>query len=322
MSAGIETYDKIVATEKCWHNLETIVPEINLENSGLNWNVAKKPLFLDMDHAAIEGWSAVVREDLGLALNVPKSSYEIIQNARVWEALETSLAGVNYRVTCAGSLYNCRKIFISIELLDKQEYVVNRDKFKANLTFVSSHDGTLAFSAYDCMTRVVCHNTLTMSLMEKGLIDCKVFHSKGAELKIKNMEQSIDAIFEKREEWLTSYEYLASRPMSMELANKVLTGFVANGEELSTRSKNTIGSITSLFLDGKGNNGETYADLLNGVTEYYTHFNNKKSVFNNFQSSEFGTAAQKKAEFFDILMNDSELDKLAKRGEKLLEIAV
>lgn len=109
--------------------------------------------------------------------------------------------------------------------------------------------------------------------------------------------------------------------MSLELANKVLAGFVVNGDEMSTRASNTVNAISNLFVAGIGNNGNTYADLLNGVTEYYTHSNNKKNAFNNFQSSEFGGAAQTKAEFFDALMNDDTLNSLAKRGEKLLATA-
>ena len=322
MSANILKNDRIVSLEKCWHGLEEIVEQIEFANSGLDWQVEKRPLFIDCgnDKCRVDGWEAVVRKDKDLVLQIPKQSYAIIQNSRVWETLENALTGIGHKVQVTGSLGDCRKVFISISLDENQDYLVNKDKFRNFLTFVTSHDGTMAFEAYDTAIRVVCSNTLNASRSAKGNLNLKVYHTQNNELKIKDMEKTIDELLVKRQEFYTSLEYLMSKPVSLKQANEILTGFIANGEEVSTRAANQVETMLGLFQKGQGNSGVTAYDLLNGVTEYYTHQYTDNAV-KRLVSNEFGAAGDKKIEFYDSLLSDVELDKLAKRGEKLLAAA-
>lgn len=321
MAHNIQEFDKIVSLKKEWHDLQEILPVITFETSGLNWETEKRPLFVSCgdEHCPVDGWQAIVRADKDLVLNIPKKSYEIIQNSRVFECIENSLVGVKHTIQVAGSLANCRKIFISISLDNDQDYLVGKDKFKNFITFISSHDGSLSLSAYDCATRVCCENTLNWSLREKGILNLNVFHTKNCAVKITNMEEQIEKLLEKRVEFYSSLEYLASKPMSLDMCNKVLTGFIGAGEELSTRAQNQIEEMTGLFKHGIGNNGQTYADALNSVTQYFTRevSDNKSKLL---ASNMFGSSNAKKLDFFDALLDDATLDALAKRGEKLLAI--
>jgi phage/plasmid-like protein (TIGR03299 family) len=320
MSAGILKLDKIVSTEKCWHNLEELVEAINFSNSGLDWEVERRELFVPCNGTVcpVDGWQAIVRKDKDYTLNVAKNSYAIIQNSRVWQALEEALVGVNYKVVTTGSLQNCRKVFISVAIDGKQEYVVNGDKFMNYLTFASSHDCSMGLEAWDTSIRVCCQNTLKASRANKGDINLRVYHTKNNEFKIREMESTLESLFEKRQEFYTSLEYLMSKPMTLDRANQIVAGFVANGDELSTRAENQTDEIVGLFQHGKGNSGQTYFDLLNGVTEYFTHnaSDNKQKLF---VSNEIGSAGEKKVEFYDLLMNDDELNQLAARGDALLK---
>jgi phage/plasmid-like protein (TIGR03299 family) len=320
MSAGIYQHDKVVSLKPTWHKLENIVEEIIFGNSGLDWLVEKRPIFIPvgMEQSQVDGWQAIVRKDNNLVLNIPKKSYEIIQNSRVFEAIENSLVGVKHTIEVTGSLMNCRKVFISIAIDGKQDYLANGDKFKNFLTFATSHDGSLALEAYDTATRVVCQNTLNASRRDKGILNLSVLHKKNAEIKIEKMEQNLTELFEFRDEFYKSLEFLASRPMTVEQANKVLTGFIGRGDELSTRSENQIEEMVGLFQHGKGNNGKTVYDLLNGVTEYYTH-NASENKAKAFASNEFGSAGEKKMDFYELCLSDAELNKLAAQGEKLLK---
>ena len=125
-------------------------------------------------------------------------------------------------------------------------------------------------------------------------------------------------MFDKRQALADKIEQLAEKPLTLAQAEKVIAGFV---DVKSTRSINIGSQILDLFQTGKGNSGKTQYDLLNGVTEFYTH-HSKGSTVKDAQSkqvatSEFGSAANKKVEFFDWLTNDK-LDELAAKGEALL----
>lgn len=326
MSHQIEKNDVIKATEPTWHRLEKIEKVITFDNSGLDWLVTSVPALqlINGEHKEVEGFQVIRRQDMpDCVINIAKDSYAIIQNERVWQALEASLQGIGYDILCTGSLGNCSKIFISLKLHDQQDYLVNGDSFKDYLTFTSSHDGSMAFEAFDTSLRVVCNNTLQYARKSKGGMKMRVLHTKNHELKIQGMEQAIESLFEKRAEYYANLERLANQTLSPEVAKRVIAGFLGDGEkELSTRKKNQIDSIETLFESGQGNKGETVYDLLNGVTEYFTHHARKDGdSAKTFSQSEFGNGANKKAEFYDLLTN-GQLEDLAAKGEKLLALAV
>jgi phage/plasmid-like protein (TIGR03299 family) len=324
MAHQILENDTIVATEKTWHGLEgELLSNINLENSKLDWLVTSKPLTYlhNGEQLAVEGFKAIVRQDTGYVLNVCKESYEIIQNQVLFDLIENALDGVKHKITCAGSLFNNRKAFISVTLESNQDYVVNRDQFQNYLTFTTSHDGSLALCVYDTSIRVVCNNTLQMSLNSKGKLDLRVMHTKGSQAKIANMAQVLETTFEKRDEFYSAYADLMLAKIDEQTAYNSLVGFVNTSDKvLSTKAKNIADSMFDLFQSGKGNAGNTKADLLNGVTEYYTH-NATDNLSKSLQSNEFGSYAKKKMEFFDNVVSDDFLNNLVKKGEYLLNNA-
>ena len=315
----IENLDKIVSLGKTWHGLETIVPKIEFNTSGLDWNIAKRSI-KTAKGIKIPDYSAIVCQDNDHVISVQKASYEVIQNSRIWEALEKSLEGVDHTIQVTGSLRNRSRVFISISLDEKQEYVVNREKFKNELVFVTSHDGSLALEAYDTSVRVVCSNTLNWSRMpeNRGSIKLRVRHTKNNDIYIGKMEEALEDLFEKRDEFYLRYKKLTEQPMTLDLANKVAVGLIAGKDKISTRAQNVSNRIVELFQSGQGNEGKTRADFLNGVTEYYTHECSENDA-KRFDSNEYGVASKRKIEALGTLLNDETLNQIAKRGEELLK---
>jgi len=321
MSAGILKNDTIRATEPTWHKLETLIPSINtFEETGLNWEVEKRQIYFPVGNGfdKVPEFQTVVRSDLNLPLGVVKDGYTPIQNSRVWEAIQNSLKGINYKVLVTGSLKDCQLIFVSLSLLDKQDYLVGKDKFKNYLTFFTSHNGRYAFEAYDTSLRVCCLNTLNWSRRSKGAVNFSVVHTKNNEFKIKNMEEAIETLFIKREEFYQTLEYLMTQPIAADQAKKILTGFVGEGkDELSTRTQNQVDAMMGLFQRGRGNLGQTRFDLFNGVTDYYTHeaTDNRVKALN---SNEFGASGTRKLDFYELLLDDTELAKAEALGGRLI----
>jgi uncharacterized protein (DUF736 family) len=68
--------------------------------------------------------------------------------------------------------------------------------------------------------------------------------------------------------------------------------------------------LTGLFNGGAGNNGETLLDAFSAVTDYYSHESSGGEDQPGFRtkqylSSEFGSAAKKKQDFFRTLFKVS-----------------
>jgi phage/plasmid-like protein (TIGR03299 family) len=283
----------------------------------IEFEVVSEPIFFGDSQGnqfPVPNHKAIVRKDKNLVLSVMKGSYEIIQGARVRECIESSLAGIPYTVEGCGTYGNSRKFFVCISIEGAKDYLVNGDQFKNYLIFVCSHDGTISLELLDSCSRMACMNQLRV-MRKNADIHLKVYHTKNSELKIQNMEKTIESILIQRESFFVHMKDLASVPMSAEQANLILSGWLAT-DKLSTRGENQKERILELFDHGKGNKGETAYDLLNGVTEYYTHESAPEEK--QFASSEFGSAAKKKEEFFEFVINDDLLNKLAQKGEAML----
>lgn len=326
MSHNIKASDRVVSIEACWHKLETIVPAIDFGNSGLNWEVVKAPLVGAMPigsplpAVAIDGWQALVRSDINLPLHVFRDSYGIIQNSKIWEAMQNALQGVPHQVVTTGSLGDSKRTFISIKLTGEADKYVNGDQFKSYLTFINSFDGFCTARLYGTDTRVVCQNTLDMSLGNKGFMDLSVKHTTNANVRFADMEKTVQAYLETKESHFANLAKLAEQPMSLATAHNLIAGFIKDDNKpgVSPRLKNQGKKMIDLFLDGKGNKGETRYDLLNGVTEYYTHEAcdvPARSMLSNMM----GTYAENKVEMLDTLLDDSALNAMAARGAAMLE---
>lgn len=326
MSHNIQSSDRVVSLEACWHKLETIVPHIDFANSGLDWRVVEAPLVgaMPIDHpvaaVAFSGWKGLVRSDINLPLHAFRDSYKVIQNSEIWGAMQNALQGIPHQVVTTGSLGDSRRTFISIRLTDQADKYVRGDAFKSYLTFINSFDGFCTARLYGTDTRVVCQNTLDMSLSNKGFLNLSVKHTSGASVKFADMAKTVQTYLETKESHFANLAKLAEMPMSLATANNLVAGFVKDEAKtgFSVRSLNAGKKILGLFMDGKGNRGETRYDLLNGVTEYYTH-NACAVADRSMESNMFGAYAEAKVEMFDTLLDDKALDLMAARGAALLE---
>lgn len=327
MSHNILKKDTCVSSgaQKSWHGLDKLVSEITLENSGLNWTVEKQQIVLqdvfvgdgqEAKQKQIPSHFAVYCPEKDEIINVAKDSYTLIQNSQLFEIIEEALVGIPYKIATAVSLGNLKKVSLSVILEENQDYLINGEEFKNYLNFVSSHDGSMNLEAFDSNVRVCCANTLQWSRKDKGILNMRVRHTKNSAIRIENMKTEIEQLLQKREEFYNTYEGLMTRPMSSEKAEQIIAGFEATGE-LSTRTMNKVKVIHDLFLNGKGNKGETVADLLNGFTEYYSG-HTATNAAKGWASSEFGQGRDKKLEVWDLVNNDAKMETLARRGEALL----
>ncbi len=319
MSHNIQKHDTCVSLQKEWHNLQTIVQEITPENSGLDWTVARETIVLEKNGQKIDTHYAVFCEQKNHVIQIAKESYTLIQNSQLFEILDQALTGVPYDIVAAVSLGNLSKVAITVALREQQEYLVNGEHFKNFLTIATSHDTSQKLEFWDTSIKSICQNTLQWSRANRdGILNVSVMHTKNCQVKIDSMKDKIEQLFEKRLEFYETYEGLMARPMTLDQAEKILVGFEAK-DELSTRTKNKVDEIVGLFQSGKGNSGATVSDLFNGYTEYFTS-KSSDNLAKAWASSEFGSGRDKKLAFWEAVISDSTLTKLADRGEKLLSL--
>lgn len=232
--------------------------------------------------------------------------------------MDKALTGIPYEVVTAGSLGDCRRTFISIRLKDQPSSFVRGDEFKDYLSFINSFDGFCQARLYGSNTRIVCQNTLNMSLTDKGFLDLKIKHTTGASVAFDRMAETVQSYLQAKDAAYADLSKLAEQPMSKETAENVLAGFVFDKVATEGKALNQGKRMFQLFNRGTGNRGETRYDLLNGVTQYLTHETNAKDPGKRVASNMLGTAADRKTEMLDTLLSDDALHAMANRGAALL----
>lgn len=260
-------------------------------------------------------------EDQNLVpMHSPKDSYTAISNRDIWEGLQRSIKDVGGKIVTAGTLNECAKFFVSVDIGDA-ETIVNGDQFMSYLNFITSHDGTLAAQAYDSNVRIKCMNTLVWSLNAAGEVGFKVYHTKNAPMGMQRFPELLNAILMGRVDFKNQMEYLASVPITFDEAKYIVLAFLAGNSAsggVSGQAINMSEEVQNLFRKGIGNKGQTLYDLFNGFTEAYTHGGgvgkkSKDSV--KYYKSNFGAASEKKHEFTNFLLGMDVI--LAKQtGEK------
>lgn len=260
-------------------------------------------------------------------LHVPKSGYKVINNRDVIECMKASFADLDVKITTAGTLEGAKKFFVSVDI-GESDLVINKDRFKAYVNFITGHDGTLAMTAYDSVVRIVCMNTLIASREAAGAAGFSVYHTKNADLAMKNLPELFNAILKGRANLKEVMEYLESSKCEHNDALAMAAGYFCletDNAELSTRAMNAAEGIATLFSRGIGNKGETLYDLANGATEYWTSGDGtgkgKTSQSDRAYRSMLGSAATHKEAFVAMLANDTRRGEALSLGKQALALA-
>jgi hypothetical protein len=236
------------------------------------------------------------------------------------------LKDIPHQITCAGSLEDRRKVFISVRLLAKgnAEFTVNGEKFKANLNFLSSHDGSGSFFIFDSNTRVVCMNTFNMAMSNRLQSELRrhARHTKGNEMKIQAISSEIQGALAGREIFKTECEKLAKIKCSEDEAMAFAVGllFPEKREKPSNQVMESAQGIAAAFSRGDGNKGSNRYDLFNGVTQWFTR-NTSRSDSDTYSSSFNGVGATRKGQAFDILVDKDAFKATVQKGKAGLVLA-
>lgn len=342
MSDGIENEDRIFSTRSSeWHGKAQVRPDgigdaeiqecdFIIREGAIVCNIDGASVPLGAHKAIIADFTTTRPESIGtdsqfLPLHIPKNSYKPITNRQLWDAMLVGISGTDATISSLGTLEGCKKFFISVDLGEDSRMKICGEKYEMSLNFLQSHDGTLAAQAFDSSVRIVCMNTLRASLGAKGELGFKVYHTEKASLEIQNMGKLINDTLTGR----------ALFKLQMETANSI--GFTAQDtenfgagyfrevtqatEKLSTNSRNQLDEIVSLFSRGKGNNGRTVYDAINGATEFWTSGNgtgkNSKASERAYKAN-FGKAADHKTAFASAIIDDKRRVSLIESGKEIL----
>jgi len=158
-----------------WHGLGNRLTqkqplEVWQREAGMNWQIQDSPVHFKADtvgnlstiHSFPEQ-KVLYRSDTKAPLSVVSNRYQVVQPREVLEFYRDLTEVSGYELETAGVLKGGRK-FWALARTGQGTALKGNDQVNGYLLLATSCDGTLATTATPTTVRVVCNNTLTISL--------------------------------------------------------------------------------------------------------------------------------------------------------------
>jgi phage/plasmid-like protein (TIGR03299 family) len=156
-----------------WHGLGKAVPpdlspEQMLKAAQLDWTVQKVPAFATIDgNTKSVGVSALVRSSDSRILDVVSNDWNPLQNSEAFEFFHEYCAAGDMEMNTAGSLRDGQIVWALAKV--KQSFELFKgDQIDSYLLFTNPHKFGQSIDVRFTPIRVVCNNTLTLSLNQKA----------------------------------------------------------------------------------------------------------------------------------------------------------
>lgn len=156
-----------------WHGLgvpvsDDLTPQQMMEAARLDWTVDMIPAFAEVNGQRIDvGHSALVRSTDGKVLDVVTNDWNPTQNSEAFEFFNDFIAAGDMSMETAGSLKGGTIIWALAKIKDGFTLFGGKDQIDSYLLFVNPHQYGSSIVVKHTPTRVVCNNTLSISLNEK-----------------------------------------------------------------------------------------------------------------------------------------------------------
>lgn len=316
MTAMIDTSNNraniAFAGEVPWHGLGSVMQpgmseEQWIQEAGLQWTALRSGVHFydadDIQHTAPD--QVLYRSDTKMPLGVVTNRYKIVQPREVVEFYRDLVATQGWTLDVCGSLDGGKRIW-ALAKTDAEIVVGNgMDIVETYLLLATAFDGTMATIGKFSSVRVVCSNTLTMSLND-DMAKVKVPHSRVFDpMAVKEELGIYAAATSKLEE---EANRLAKRKVSDSEAAKfiaeVIGGKDFDAADVSARQGNIIKGVIDLYRgNGMGSDFSSAAGtawgLVNSITQYVDWEINSRNNNNRMRSAWFGQGDKMKTGAFE-----------------------
>lgn len=315
MAHNINENSRVFTVGESWHGLGKIVSTEQTASEAiklaqLDYEVEHKRMFHESKEVGRffehKENSFIVRKDNNQVLGITTPKYQIVQNVNAFSFFDTVVGEGQAIYHSAGALGKGERVWILAKL--PNDIIVNKDDVvEKYLCLTNSHDGKSALRMYFTPIRVVCQNTLNMS-MQDGKNGISIRHTGNINLKVDEARRILGISIN----YYNQFEQIVKKMEDTQMQAKSLTDYfekvlgVNDGDEVSTRKSNQIEELYSLFTSGKGqklgNKGSLWK-AYNAVTEYVdwnrTVKNIDKDETNKLSSIWFGSGAKLKEKAYN-----------------------
>jgi phage/plasmid-like protein (TIGR03299 family) len=286
------------AGETPWHGLGVRVPNDlspaqMLKKAGLDWTVQKIPAFADIDGQKTNvGWSALVRSTDREMLSVVSNDWNPVQNHEAFEFFHEYCAAGDMEMHTAGSLRSGQIVWGLAKVKESFE-LFKGDLVESFLLFTNPHKFGQSIDVRFTPIRVVCNNTLTLSLNQQ--VDRMVKKSHRTEFNPAQVKEQLGIATDKLAKYKEMAAFLGSKRYNedslKEYFNRVFPVLVYNKEKGPQRKNLSKSATRALEIIGTQPGAEfaegSWWQAFNAVT-YLTDHEIGRSADSRLTSAWFG----------------------------------
>lgn len=229
--------------ETPWHGLgKQVKPDISpiemLDAAGLNWSVVKVPAYANIGGKDIKlDHSALVRDSDNKILDVITEDWNPCQNKEAFEFFNDFVSAGDMQMHTAGSLRGGKMVWALAKVNDGFE-LFNGDQVDSYMLFTNPHIYGQSIDVRFTPIRVVCNNTLTLSLNSAASQMVKVSHRR--EFNAEEVKSMLGVAHNK----LTTYKEMASFLGSKRYTEEKLVEYFSNVFPISSMKKEKTKEIS------------------------------------------------------------------------------
>ena len=297
------------AGETPWHGLGTEVSDDistdgMMKAAGLDWSVTKQPMYY-MDELGemgeVPGKSALVRSSDNKVMDIVGSDWNPVQNAEAFEFFREFVDAGDMQMHTAGSLKEGKMVWALAKVNDgfTIKTAQGEDSIESYLLFSNPHQYGKSIDVRFTPIRVVCNNTLTLSLNQNVDQYVRVGHQRP--FNAEDAMATLGMAQQKLETYKEAAEYLCQKSYT---TDQMLDYFNQVFPSASDRDSNKSREAQEVMHTQAGANlGEgTFWQLFNTVT-YMTDHTLGRNNDNRLQSSWYGSNQNVKKKALELAVN-------------------
>lgn len=206
-----------------WHGLGVKVPadlspEQMLQKAGLDWTVEKQKLITAEGYAVPEKM-ALVRSSDKKVLDIVGKDWNPVQNQEAFEFFNDFVTSGDMEMHTAGSLKGGQIVW-GLAKVKESFKVFGNDEVESYLLFSNPHRFGQSIDVRFTPIRVVCNNTLTLSLNTKAEQAVKLNHKKAFDAE--SVKQMLGIASSKLAQYKEMAEFLGSKRYNGQSLNEYL----------------------------------------------------------------------------------------------------
>jgi phage/plasmid-like protein (TIGR03299 family) len=248
----------------------------------LDWSVSKKPLYFIGEDGKNVVWkerTAVVRDDNGKCLGAVSPDYETVQNQDLLALIQPMVDEEVLTIENMGYLHHGSKVFVQAKI--NEEFRVLGEDYSSYITLLNGHTGNASVAIGTAAFRVICGNTFAMAYTGIGE---KFKHQVGVNQRLLDSQAVVNYVKSAMEKYSDHVEVLAGSPCTgSQFRNALSRIFNKEADKIAQ-----VHTLNRLFHEGAGNEGRTFYDAFNAITDFSSNLSRKnpagRFVYANFMT--------------------------------------